>query len=172
MSYPVDVKEKAFQLYVQGASFDEIRDETNVNKKTLLKWKRNEGWEARRDKILEDVKDQNDEKAGEMLTKIYDSAVDLHKQVLAELKEGGIFRTKEGAVAAYMQLTNLILRLQPSNKELKVGDVLDKVLKVLFDHPKIGIVLDKYKDEIVATINKELSKPDAERRVTEPAVTK
>ncbi len=172
MSYPVDIKEKAFQLYVQGASFDEIRDETKVNKKTLLKWKRNEGWEARRDKILEDVKDQNDEKSCEMLTKIYDSAVDLHKQVLAELKEGGMFRTKEGAVAAYMQLTNLILRLQPPKKEFKVGDVLGKVLKVLFDHPKIGIVLDKYKDEIIDTINKELCKPEAETRGAESAETK
>lgn len=164
MSYPIDVKEKAFQLYVQGASFDEIREETNVNKKTLLKWKRNEGWEARRDKILGDVKGKNDEQATEMLAKIFNSAVDLHKQVLEEIKESGAFRTKEGAVAAYMQLTNLILRLQPPKKELKVGDVLGKVLKVLFDHPKIGLVLDKYKDEIVATINKELGKPDAEDR--------
>jgi hypothetical protein len=172
MSYPIDVKEKAFQLYIQGASFDEIREETKVNKKTLLKWKRNEGWEVRRDKILEEMKDQNDEKAGEMLTKIYDDAVDLHRQILGELKCRGDFRTKEGAIAAYMQLTNLILRLQPPKKELKVGDVLGKVLKVLFDHPKIGLVLDKYKDEIINTINKELCKPDTETRSAEAAVAK
>lgn len=162
MSYSVDVKERAFQLFVQGASFDEIREETKVNKKTLIKWKKNEGWEARRDKILAEVKGKHDEQSVEIISELLDSAVDLYREVKADLREVSNFRTKEGGVAAYIQLTNLILKLQPPKKDIKVGDVLSKVLKVLFDHPKIGLVLDKYKDEIVATINKELGKSEPE----------
>lgn len=172
MAYAVDVKERAFQLFVQGASFDEISADTKVNKKTLLKWKKREGWDARRDSILADAKEQSDQKQTEMLTRLYDATVDLYENVQKELKQIGTFRTKEGGVSAYVQLLNAILRLQPPKKELKVGDVLGKVLKVLFDHPKIGIVLDKYKDEIVATINKELGKSDAESRGVETAETK
>lgn len=156
MSYAIDVKEKAFQLYVQGASFDEISEETKVNKKTLLRWKKNEGWKVRRDKILEEMQKKGDAKQVELLTELYDKTLELWRETAEELKEVSVFRTKEGGVAAYIQMANLILRLQPPKKELKIDDMLEKVLKVLFDHPKIGLVLDKYKDEIVEGINKEL----------------
>ena len=156
MSYSIDIKEKAFQLYVQHASFDEISEETGVNKKTLLRWKKNEGWEVRRDKILEEMQKKNDAKQVELLTELYDKTVELWRKTSEEVKEVLQFRTKEGGVAAYIQMANLILKLQPPKKELKIGDVLEKVLKVLFDHPKIGLLLDKYKDEIVDEINKEL----------------
>lgn len=160
MTHPPDVKERAFQLYVQGASFDEISEETKVNKKTLLRWKKNEGWKVRREKILEDMQKKNDAKQVEFLTELQNKSMKLWREISQELEEEAQFRTKEGAVAAYMQLTNLILKLQPPKKELKIGDVLEKVLKVLFDHPKIGLVLDKYKDEIIDEINKELGGAD------------
>jgi len=157
VSYAIDIKEKAFQLFVQGASLEEISQETKVNKKTILRWKKNEGWAPRREKILEEIQAKNDTKQVEMMTQLYEMTVKLWQETSQELKEMSRFRTKEGAVAAYMQMANMIMRLQPSKKEIKIDDVLGKVLKVLFDHPKIGIVLDKYKDEIVANIEKELA---------------
>ena len=157
MSYAIDVKEKAFQLYVQHASFDEISEETGVNKKTLLRWKKNEGWEPRRAKILEEMQKKNDAKQIELLAELHVKTVELWRETCDELQEVLSFRTKEGGMASYIQLTNMILRLQPPSKKLNIDDVLSKVLKVLFDHPKIGMVLDKYKDEIVEQINKELS---------------
>lgn len=156
MSYAIDVKEKAFQLYVQHASFDEISEETNVNKKTLLRWKKNEGWEPRRAKILEEMQKKNDAKQVKLLTELHSKTVELLRQTYGELKEAVNYRTAEGAVAAYIQLTNMILKLQPPEKELKIDDVLQKVLKVLFDHPKVGLVMDKYKDDIIDKINKEI----------------
>lgn len=156
MSYAIDVKEKAFQLYVQGASFDEISEETGVNKKTLLRWKKNEGWKIRREKILEETQKKNDAKQVELLAELYSKTVELLRQTYGELKEAVNYRTAEGAVAAYIQLTNMILKLQPPEKELKIDDVLQKVLKVLFDHPKVGLVMDKYKDDIIDSINKEI----------------
>jgi transposase-like protein len=160
MAYSVDVKEKAFQLYVQGASFDEIVEETNVNKKTLLRWKRHEGWVPRKEKILEDMQKKNDEKQVELLADLLAKTTELLKQTYREIKEVGSFRTMEGGVAAYIQLTNMILRLQPQKKEMKIDKVLGKVLKVLFDHPKIGLVMDKYKEDIIERINKELGDED------------
>lgn len=156
MGYSIDVKEKAFQAYVQGASFDEISEETGVNKKTLLRWKKNEGWSVRREKILEETQKKNDAKQVEMLTELHSKTVELLRQTYDELNEVVVFRTKEGAVAAYIQLTNMILKLQPPEKKLKIDDVLQKVLKVLFDHPKVGLVMDKYKDDIIDRINKEI----------------
>lgn len=156
MGYSIDVKEKAFQAYVQGASFDEISEETGVNKKTLLRWKKNEGWSVRREKILEETQKKNDAKQVELLTELHSKTVELLRQTYDELNEVVVFRTKEGAVAAYIQLTNMILKLQPPEKKLKIDDVLQKVLKVLFDHPKVGLVMDKYKDDIIDRINKEI----------------
>jgi len=156
MAYYIDIKEKAFQLYVQGASFDEIVEETKVNKKTLLRWKKREGWVPRKEKILEEMQDKNDEKQVELLADLMSKTSDLLKQTYREIKEVGSFRTMEGGVAAYIQLTNMILKLQPQKKEMKIDDVLGKVLKVLFDHPKIGLVMDKSKDDIIEKINKEL----------------
>jgi len=156
MGYSIDVKEKAFQLYVHGASFDEISEETGVNKKTLLRWKKNEGWSVRREKILEEMQKKSDAKQVELLTELHSKTVELLRQTYDELKEAVSYRTTEGAVAAYIQLTNMILKLQPPGKELKIDDVLQKVLKVLFDHPKIGLVMDKYKDDIIDKINKEI----------------
>lgn len=156
MAYSIDVKEKAFQLYVQGASFDEIVEETKVNKKTLLRWKKREGWKPRKKKILEEMQKKNDEKQVELLADLMSKTTDLLKQTYEEIKEVGSFRTMEGGVAAYIQLTNMILKLQPQKKEMKIDKVLGKVLKVLFDHPKIGLVMDKYKEDIINRINKEL----------------
>lgn len=156
MGYSIDVKEKAFQAYVQGASFDEISEETGVNKKTLLRWKKNEGWGIRREKILEETQKKNDAKQVKLLTELHSKTVELLRQTYGELKEAVNYRTAEGAVAAYIQLTNMILKLQPPEKELKIDDVLQKVLKVLFDHPKVGLVMDKYKDDIIDKINKEI----------------
>ncbi|MGB3341312.1 MAG: hypothetical protein WBB37_07520 [bacterium] len=156
MGYSIDVKEKAFQLYVHGASFDEISEETGVNKKTLLRWKKNEGWSVRRGKILEETQKKNDAEQVELMADLCSKTKELLLQTYDELKEAVKYRTAEGAVAAYIQLTNMILRLQPPDKELKIDDVLQKVLKVLFDHPKIGLVMDKYKEDIIDKINKEI----------------
>lgn len=156
MSHNIDTKERAFQLYVQGASFDDISKETKVAKKTLLRWKKNFGWDTRKNAILQSAQTKSDRKQAEILSQLYDKTVDLWNQVSGELNDIG-FRSKEGAVNAYQTLTNLIIKFRPDSTELK-DEALKKVFGILFAHPKIGPLIERYKDELLTDINKELQK--------------
>uniref|UniRef100_A0A7C6ECG8 Terminase ATPase subunit N-terminal domain-containing protein n=1 Tax=candidate division WOR-3 bacterium TaxID=2052148 RepID=A0A7C6ECG8_UNCW3 len=156
MAHGIDTKERAFQLYVQGLSFAEISQETKVNKKTLLRWKRNFGWDIRRDRIIQDVQKKSDKKQTEILSQLYDKTLSLWHQVTDELQATS-FRSKEGALNAYQMLTNLIIKFRPDSVELK-DEALKRVFDVLFRHPKIGPLIEKHKDELLAEIDKELKK--------------
>jgi len=156
MSHGIDIKEKAFQLYVQGISFDDIAKETTVAKKTLLRWKKNFGWDVRKNTILKTAQTKSDRKQSEILSQLYDKTLDLWNQVSGELDNIG-FRSKEGAINAYQTLTNLIVKFRPDSAELK-DEALKRVFNVLFAHPKIGPLIEKYKDELLNEIDKELKK--------------
>jgi transposase len=154
MAHDLDTKEKAFGLYVQGSSMDDIGKECQVNRKTVIRWKRSEGWDVRKQSIISKVQSKSDKKQVDFITDLYNQTVDLRNKILDQLDELH-FKSKEGAISAYQSLTNQMLKFMPQKQELK-DEALKKIFTILFSHPRVGPVIEKYKDEILTAIDKEL----------------
>jgi len=156
MAVGIDTKEKAFQFFCQGTSIDKIAEEIKVNRKTILRWKNEYGWESRREKILADVHKKSDRQQADIIANLLSQTVELREEILESLKYLQ-FKSKEGALSAYQQLTNLIVKFTPERADIK-DEALKKIFAILFSHPKVGPVIERYKDEIITSINKELQK--------------
>jgi hypothetical protein len=160
MAHSIDDKEKAFQFYCQGLSIDKIAQEVKVNRKTILRkgtgWKDNMGWDIRRDAIRKSVQSKVDQKQVDLLTQLYDKTLTLWNEIADDLNQMP-FKSREGAIAAYQNLTNLILKFMPQKQGLK-DEALKKIFAILFSHPKVGPVIERYKDELLEAIDKELKK--------------
>jgi transposase len=160
MAHSIDIKEKAFQLYCQGLSIDKIAQEVKVNRKTILRkgtgWKDSMGWDVRRDAIRQIVQSKTDQKQIDLLTRLHDKTLALWTEVTDELNQTQ-FKSKEGAIASYQSLTNMMLKFMPQKQGLK-DEALKKIFAILFSHPKVGPVIERYKDELLEAIDKELKK--------------
>jgi hypothetical protein len=92
MGHSLDVKERAFQLYVQGLSFDDIAAEMDkakmhVNRKTLIRWCKTEGWQARAEKVKAEVEAKNDDKAVDRMTRLLALSEKIQSDVAKALKD-------------------------------------------------------------------------------------
>jgi hypothetical protein len=162
MAHGTRVHALAQRLFVEGASFDEIvdrlgRDGVRVNRKTLMAWAKAENWDSAKKNVLQAVQDKNNSTAVDRWAQFLAGTETLRDDILQTLKELGRPRTVEGGVAALVQLTRMIKELSPrTTVDDDAGEVISTVLDVLFKHPKVGIVLEKYRDEIQAEIAKRL----------------
>lgn len=155
-------------MYVQGLSFDDIAAEMDkakmhVNRKTLLRWKKNEGWEARAEQVKVEVKVQNDEKAVDRMTALLAEATKIKSDVVEAMRAMPPPRSTGEGVNAFIQISRLIRELAPARSvEGDAGALIDRVLDVLLKHPKIGIVIEKYRGEVMEEITKVLVKGKGE----------
>jgi len=168
VGHGLDVKERAFQLYVQGLSFDDIaaemeKSKMHVNRKTLIRWSKTEGWQARADQVKVEVKAKNDDRAVDRMAELLAQANKIKHDVVEALRSMPAPRSTGEGVNAFIQISRLIRELAPPTSV--GGDaaaVIDRVLDVLLKHPKIGIVIEKYRDEVMAEIAKVLKSTKAE----------
>lgn len=162
MGHGLDTKERAFQLYVQGLSFDDISAELDkgkmhVNRKTLIRWRKNEGWEARAAAVKTEVRERNDDKAVDRMTRLLAEATKIQNDVVKAMKGIAAPRSLGEGVNAFVQISRLIRELAPpTSVEGDAGALIDRVLDVLLKHPKIGMVIEKYRDQVMAEIAKVL----------------
>lgn len=162
MGHGLDVKERAFQLYVQGLSFDDIAAEMDkgkmhVNRKTLIRWCKTEGWQVRAGKVKAEVEAKNDDRAVDRMTELLAEATKIKSDVVEALRSMPAPRSTGEGVNAFIQISRLIREMAPATSvEGDAGAMIDRLLDVLLKHPKVGIVLEKYKDDIVAGMAKVL----------------
>jgi hypothetical protein len=162
MGHGLDTKERAFQLYVQGLSFEDIAEQMDkgkmhVNRKTLVRWCKTEGWKARADAVKGEVRERNDEKSVDRMTALLAEATKIKSDVVEALRSMPAPRSTGEGVNAFIQISRLIRELAPPTAV--GGDaaaIIDRVLDVLLKHPKIGIVIEKYRDEVMGEITKVL----------------
>lgn len=158
----MDVKEKAFQLYCQGLSFDEIGKEMDkgkmhVNRKTLIRWCKTEGWRARAGQVKAEVEAKNDEKAVDRMTALLAEATKIKSDVVEALKLMPKPRSTGEGVNAFVQISRLIREMAPANGI--GGDaqaMFDRILDVFLKHPKVSLVVDKYRGELMEELGKVL----------------
>ncbi|MCX7731611.1 MAG: helix-turn-helix domain-containing protein [candidate division WOR-3 bacterium] len=154
-----DLHEQAFQLYLQGKSQEEIARLLGIAKSTIARWAKDTSpefnWTERARKIRERVRTLSDKKLADRLTRLYEEIDSLRAEVLAEIGHTQ-WRSKEGAIAAARSLTELLLKLQPEQNEIK-SQTLNAVFGVLFSDPVLGPVLERRKEILMEKINQVLS---------------
>jgi len=156
------VHAEAQRLFLEGASFDEIcerleRGGTHVNRKTLMAWAKAENWDTAKKEALDLAQEKNREKAADRWARVLKETEGLRDDVLRKLKMVGPPKTMEGGVSAVVQLTRLIRECAPVDVgQGDAGAIIDRVLDVLLKHPKVGVVIEKYREELLAELGKAL----------------
>lgn len=169
MGHGTSVHVAAQRLYLEGASFDEIVERldqsgTHVNRKTLMGWAKKENWETAKRESLSLAQEKSKEKAADRWTRVLKQTEELRERVLLSLSQLSQPKTIEGGVSAVVQLTRLLKELSPKlGVEGDAGEAIGRAMRVMLKHPKVGLVVEKYRDEIAALIQAELKKDAKER---------
>jgi len=164
MGHGLDVKERAFQLYVQGLSFEDIAGEMDkskmhVNRKTLIRWCKVEGWKARADAVKGEVRERNDEKSVDRMTELLAQATKIKTDVVEALRSMPAPRSTGEGVNAFIQISRLIRELAPpTSVEGDAGALLDAVVKALSDDPKVKAVMESRIDFVREALRKAMAK--------------
>ncbi len=154
MAYSIDVKEKAFQLFCQGYSFQKVanilaEDGIRVTRRTLIKWEKQYGWKVRRKEVLKDARKKIDESLSNELSELDSRLSELQGDLLDELKDVRV-RTKEGGVAALKQLMELRKKLRGEKAiEENIDEVISLIFEIFADDEVLGPKLRERQDIIV-----------------------
>ncbi len=149
-------REKAFDLFLAGASYQEIAQEIGVSKNTIVKWAKDDEWKDRKQKILEKSSEKADElRATEIIEKLKSSLVDMEHQLKKAMNIAEP-RSLEGIVRARLEIYKM-LKETFSDPDKSIDEVVNAVIDVFLEHPKIGPIVMKYKDDIVNKIMGKLS---------------
>ena len=161
MAYPIEVKEYAFQLFAKGYSYEQIASETGqkfnipLGVRTVKRWARQYGWYARKMQILEAARKKIDNALADELSKLETEVAELRRRILAEAEPLQI-RSKERALEIYLKLTDLLYKMQRDKGESPVDSIVETIFAVLLEHPRLGPLIDKYKEEIIQKIEERL----------------
>lgn len=162
MAHAPDVHERAFSLWCEGIAIDDICklleiERKHVNRKTIMTWKKREGWAARKAAVLARAAAKTDAALVEDLKVLRTEVSKLRARVFEDLQDCPAPRSLVGGVQAYTMLLDRAIKLMPPQAvEGDAGEVVKKILDVLFKHPKVGVVIEKYRDELMAELNKVL----------------
>jgi len=154
MAHSIDIKEKAFQLFCQGYSFQKIsdllaEDKTRVTRRTLMTWEKQYGWRVRKEKIQQVTRKKIDESLSNELSELDSRLSSLQDDLLCELKEVRV-RTKEGGVAALKQLMELRKNLRGEKAiEENIDEVIGLIFEIFADDEVLGPKLKERQDIIV-----------------------
>jgi len=120
--YTAQDKEEAFTMFSQNWSFNDIAKEMNkryagkMSKSTVNRWAINEEWEARRAKVLEEVRDVTDRKASTSIARAVTMGQELQDIFGTQIKEGMEIRPQD----AYLW-TKMLINLETA---MEARDVL------------------------------------------------
>ena len=120
--YTAQDKEEAFTMYSQNWSFNDIAKEMNkrynckMSKSTVNRWAINEDWEARRAKVLEEVRDVTHRKASTSIARAVTMGQELQDMFGAQLNDGMEIRPQD----AYLW-TKMLINLETA---MEARDVL------------------------------------------------
>jgi|GEM_PF-1585254 len=171
MAYSQKIKDEAFDLFVQGLSYDSIikemkrrrRKDFKLSRKTVTGWAEAGNWEARRAAIQRDAQIVADKKRVSIYAEILDRMSVLEEQIhnrLAMLTPV----TFEGGVNSLIKIRKYVDSLRGSkNSGLKsVGNNIDTIVgviwKVLSEDDEIGPLLHNREDYILQKIDETLEK--------------
>ena len=174
MGHDFNTKERAFQLWLEDLSFDEIarrmdEEKRHVNRKTLVRWsqkpdkKTGKTWKDRKAEVQGKLQEKNDDRAVDRMTRLLARAEKIQEDVAEALRAIPKVRSVGEGVNAFVQITNMIQKYAPTRTvEGDAGVVIDKLLNVLLKHPKVGIVIEKYRTELLDDMARALKSSKAE----------
>ncbi len=152
--YSRALKERAFQLYVAGKTFQEIGEELGIPPSTINNWAWRGNWEARKSEILREAQKRVNEQIANAYSKVLISLNELWQTLYEKLQEFGPPEDFRTSMSAFLRLSELLLKYQTEGRDVR--EVVEKIFAVLIRHEKVGPVLLKYRDDILREIEKEL----------------
>lgn len=141
-----DLHEQAFQLYLQGRSFEQIAAELKVAKSTIERWsKGNEArkekpWSERSSEIRSKAASVSDKRSAEKIAKLCTDLELLRADILEEQRHLP-FKSREGAVAAIRSLTDILAKMGP--RQRLTSEDLTAIWQIFLSDSDIGPVLRK-----------------------------
>jgi len=97
------------------------------------------------------------------MTRLLARAEKIQEDVAEALRDIPKVRSVGEGVNAFVQITNMIQKYAPTRTvEGDAGVVIDKLLNVLLKHPKVGIVIEKYRAELLDDMARALKSSKAE----------
>ncbi|MCF6191845.1 MAG: hypothetical protein L3J76_01755 [Candidatus Hydrothermae bacterium] len=162
MGYPNTIKEAAFEMFVKGYSYARIAEEIgarfglDVAERTVKRWAKKYDWHVRKRGVLLEARKALDERLADEIASIEKEVLDLRRKIMEEMEPLSL-RSKERAIEAVIKLTDLWFRMQKDRRpEVDADRIVQAILEVLLEHPKIGPLMERYRDEIAAKIEEKL----------------
>ena len=157
-----DLHEQAFQLYLQGRSFEQIGQEIKVAKSTIERWskgnedRKEKPWLERASEIRAKASTAVDKRAANQIAKLCSDLEQLRTDILSEVKNTH-FKSKEGAIGSVRSITELLAKMGP--RQRLTSEELTSIWEILLSDPDIGPVMRKtvVSDRIVKKIDQLLA---------------
>ncbi len=145
--------EKAFQMYLEGASYSEIASYFGVTKRTVINWANKGNWKKRKKQILTKAAIKADQKREEIFAKIISDLEEVRARLVPVLTESSP-RSFESGANIFIKISELLLKYRQEGQD--VNRFVEIIFNILVRHPKVGPLLIKYKDEILQELKREL----------------
>jgi len=124
--YDKTVKENAFKLYALGIPMERIAKKVNISKPTLYKWKKQEKWGNRKNKITK----QTIKKVNETITEIKTKQLNLIREIEdtfnKQMKLGKNIKTSE-IIQALKHELHLLGEAETSTEDKKLIELIKKL---------------------------------------------
>lgn len=158
-----DLHESAFQLYLQGRSFEQIGRELKVAKSTIERWskgnpeRKEKPWLERASDIRSKAATVTDKRAADQIAKLCNDLEQLRTDILSEVKNTS-FKSKEGAIGSVRSITELLAKMGP--RQRLTSEELTEIWNIFLADPNVGPELRKtlVADRIVKKIDQLLAR--------------
>lgn len=158
-----DLHEQAFQLYLQGRSFEQIGAEIKVAKSTVERWskgneeRKEKPWAERASEIRAKASTAVDKRAANQIAKLCSDLEQLRTDILSEVKNTH-FKSKEGAIGSVRSITELLAKMGP--RQRLTSEELTEIWNIFLSDPNVGPELRKsiVADRIVKKIDQLLAR--------------
>lgn len=156
MAYDISVKIRAYNLYLQGTSFDDISStlckefEISIASTTVRNWADSENWEETRQKIRRNLRESAQDrmvgKMAELATKAETIQESLFNRMINESPK---ISSAEGAAYAWKTMSEFILKIHSSSqRDTSPLVVVQAMLDIFREIPAVSSAIERNWDRI------------------------
>lgn len=170
MAYPKKIKNRAYLLYSQYLSYENIAfklkaefpdDCPKLRRQTVEAWSNRLSWEDRRDAIEQRIARRTDDKIVSRRVELLGSLRDIRERLVNQVIDKNLqAKSLEGAVNSLINLAKMELELSGERQTIPNKINIEKMMIVLFDvlseDPKLGKLLKERQDLLLQAINDKL----------------
>jgi DNA primase large subunit len=143
-------------MYLQGKSLREIAQTLHVSEHTVIKWRNEDDWDLRKDAVVRDAVRIGDAERAESLAASLERSLVEMDEILKRALHLAEPRSLEGIVRARLEIMRVIREYAQSRSGENVDSVIEAVIEAIIQHPKLRPVIERYRDEIIESVQQNL----------------